>query len=322
MLNKETINKILLWVTAASVVTYAIGSLIINGFLSKYQIIDFELIKPHAIQVGIVFIFILIGHFLFFSLYTDAEETGNNNPLYIGGLTAIKVFLLSNLFFYLVEPETGFDDLYKLRIGNWTIPYSGKCFLMAFPLGCYIILFYHDFKEKKKKYLGWIYNVARVLFILTIFITHRTFKNHPTYTLIYNFEYTCGMFYFSYIFGSIIAYARINEKTEKSFKGSLFSRSEPSKKVLPYFLLFLILILGIGFYGVLRAYTTGVYGIIPQSYGGGKPLPIKFITDKDTVIGNKIYQTNEDVYIAINDSSLLKLNWSSINEITRKEKTK
>ena len=52
---EKKVEKSLIYLGAATVITIALGSLIINLRLFHFKIADYDLVQPHAVMVGLAF---------------------------------------------------------------------------------------------------------------------------------------------------------------------------------------------------------------------------------------------------------------------------
>ncbi|GAH24660.1 unnamed protein product, partial [marine sediment metagenome] len=93
-----------------------LGIIIINNNLSKYEITDYNIIRPQTIYVGSLFLFIVFVIFIYYCMLLNMVEVEKNNILYLIILTFIKTVLLCILFYYLF-----IDDFNEMTIFRLTL---------------------------------------------------------------------------------------------------------------------------------------------------------------------------------------------------------
>jgi hypothetical protein len=315
MFDKEQINRILLMVTGASVITFAIGSIIINSFLNSYNITDFDVLKPHAVLVGVAFLATIFLHVALFPTFLDINNLGSNTLIYTVTVTIMKVWFLNTMIFLFFEPNAFLNDVYKLQIFKWKFK-AGPWLLTASICSITTIYFlYDDYKEGKDKHKlsFYTYKFARLALFICLFLTHRLYKNNEVYFRVSLFEYFMGFNFFAFYWGRRNSYH--NQLEDRQFKGSIWSRDKLNENTIPFLKIAGGVFFGLALLYLIQSYTRNIYPYLDQSFGGGKPIKMKFITEKDTFTGLKLHQTGEYIFLQSNDSSIQIVVWKDVTEI-------
>jgi hypothetical protein len=319
------LSRIALFTTAISVVTFAVGCYIINTSLADYQIQDFDLVKPRAVITGFTFLLLLSTNIaLYFVVPGDVinPEPGIGKLM---GYNAIKVPYIAISIFILCYGDLAENEFCQFNLfGKELDHHVNMVFELIFLFSGFLQLYiYLRMIENKvgKIIVNTITTIACVYLSLLYFWIFEF-----TFFLVLQFGiYHLTMTYIKHIRGNLTpkiedaesdAINRVpkdDRKRRMNFKN--FKAKHTTLLKVAYVLFAIIIFLVIATY-----YTSYFYPKIHQSLGGGELERITYTTSTDTVAGEKIYETEEFVFIKANDSVIRKLDWKDVTSIVKKNK--
>jgi len=314
-------------ITAISVLTFAIGCYIININLSDYQIQDFDLVKPRAVYVGFVFLLLIAVnlslYFLVpFDLINPYKFSLSSREFRLVMFLSSKLAIIALGIFYFVDKETAFDPICRFHFFKYSIDIKNWCwiiFAISSPVKLLISL-------SKKINLFTIINSA-ISSLSTGYLILLYFKI-PFFYSLFGTQFCLLIISMSYLL-IIVEQTEENIKRVKKIgeQPAELSLPKPKSQIRKIFLKFRNRIsslskLAFGFIGificliVLSIYSSVFYPKISQSLGGGMLEQITYMTNSGTTVsGDKIYETENYVFVLMKDRSITKLNWSDITKI-------
>ncbi|MES2567005.1 MAG: hypothetical protein V4565_09075 [Bacteroidota bacterium] len=312
-MNKEELSRIFQIITGISIIALVAGTIIINGSLQVYQIVDYSLLKPHAMMVGGCFLAYLLVNIFVFSIYSNFDSLGKNTSGMMMITTTIKITFLTILFFFLLHPRVAFDPFYSLRFLNYQIKVVPYCFgvylfsMVAIPIS------HNDYMNKRKNVFYYIYIIFISLFLVASFLLVMVFHNNHYYKIIAGFEYLLGFYFFSFWFGMRMRHLNISQ--DGSFEGSIFSKNRLSSSQAQGIQWLTYSVMCIGAFSLINSYSQNIFPFIKQSNGGGMMEKITYYIENDSLTGNKLYETENDIFIMNKDSTITVLKWDNIIKI-------
>lgn len=324
----EFLNGITGKITIISIATFVFGSCIITYHLSSFQIQDYDLLKPHAIIVGLAFLLFLGINIIIFSFRAGNIENHQFSvfKLLIQGL--IKIPFISLIVFFICEPSSFSNPEYKL----YYLSYSGDVKIFSFltlsmALAIISTTLAHQ-EDRQKKGLSEtstsrrMRNIYIFLSIISILLLFLTFIRDSVFQSILSLEILIclGINFF------IVGYRSAKLHEDRLTKGEEktvwsddtyfnFGRSKLGRQLKQLFdilaLIFLLL-------KITLDYTNNVYSNLPQTVGGGKLMKISYVVAQDTITGSKVYETSEYLFLAKKDSTIIKVDWKNVNSILKK----
>jgi hypothetical protein len=304
-------EKILVYSAAGSVVTIALGTLIINLSLNEYSLTDYNLLQPHAITVGLAFLFWIALHVFSFFMLVDLENFKSNSRTKLIQGAIIKFFLLlSILFEFMGGLEYRSNSNWTLRVCDWQLNLGRMSFGIPFFSIVFLCFFYFDWLINKKNLVNrlmyFLFKISVVAAIFNFMIYYDT----PLYSDLLGFE-CC--FFLAFSINSVIL-LEIRNSDQFSNSNNWFSPNSQPKKSKLFYVVFGIFIFCLGLIFLIRNYTRNIYPHIPQTFGGGKFEDVHYRTANKLFIGRRIYETDKNIYLLVGDS-LLKLDWADVEVI-------
>lgn len=314
-MEKEDFNKLILATSLISVVAISIGTYIINHSLINYQLMDFDLLKPRAIIVGLLFLFFIAINTALFFIFIDLNDFKTNSYPKILKHTAFK-FLFGSIIFMVIcnysEISSGvyYNNLFGYKF-NVIMPTIYMMFLYPF-----LLQFYNDYRnnpEYKKihftyKTFNYVMFLFMVLFSLSLIGSSRftgiLYFNFWLYTLIATM---CGT-----VLIRILRSDSAEEPTPSIFSNGKITNNT---KFIGALVLTLFLYSALN---MTNLYADNIYMNMKQAYGGGKLEKVSYVINQDTISGLKVYETSDYVYLSEPDSSIKKLDWSEVDKILKR----
>jgi hypothetical protein len=307
MTNKDLLNKIITALSGIIILTFACGSYITNSFLTNYHIVDFNLLKPHAVITGFMFTVFLIVHVIVFLLFLNLK-VGDNSLIRTVLFSAVKIIYLSLFLSFFFYPEYLSGNVFEKQFGGY-----GFLFIpgfIAFPLALFQYV-----RDKNIGKLDWIdkfYLIVTVLGAASTLVLFVGFFPNPDFQRLFFFE-----LYFGCLFVLTVVSSNSSIEDKRSnYRQILFFENKDSNSNTSFYLALTLLTLTIigSTLIIMEKYTKTIYPRISQSYGGGKLEAMTYFMKNDTISGNKIYESEKYIFILNNDSSISKIDW---NDVTR-----
>jgi hypothetical protein len=175
---------------------------------------------------------------------------------------------------------------------------------------------------RSSKYNRRVRNIAIFFCILSILLLFLTFIRNKEFRSILYLEIFICLSVYAYIIGyrSAKLHDERNSKTggeKKKWSEDTFFDFGHSELGAQLKKLFEILALTFMALKITLDYTETIYSNLRQSYGGGKLEKMSYVVKSDTITGNKVYETNEYVFLSNKDSTIVKLDWKDINTILK-----
>lgn len=336
------LNKIALFTTAISILTFAIGCFIINVNLSSYQLQDFDLIKPRAVYVGLTFLLVLALNVSIYFLVPERMKDVSMNRASIKRYNTLKGCFTAIILYFFAKNELATSDfcLFNFLGKRYDIkPWTILCIVLS------IVLYFGFNNSKNNKFWQKFKNQNKIqdlcqtviYYIMLVPLVALVLLYFPVaeFELILLFQLIIGWWVsemqvkesekastdighlieggypdqYEYEYDNIDPFDdmvnNIRQKTRNFFE----KFEKPASGVIGIFLFLLL----------LTTYSYNFYPLISQSVGGGRLESIKYITEKDSVLGKKIYETENFVFVLKKDQTIIKLNWSDINKIVAQE---
>lgn len=301
---KEIFSPKLINVATVSIATIIAGNLILNDYLNQFNIVDYNVLKPLAIKIGVVCLAFLGGHFFLMASFLNWENIFKENlrKVLFGGI--LKYLFVINVLVVTLEPKVLSQGINGSQAEHvfLSLTYSVSLFT---PL---ILTFVKNLFRSKIYTIS--YNILFGLGILAnllAFICGLAFKKLLP---IYEFE--------SYIFLLFVA-AMFGLYMTQKFPGQAPSFFAPTLKntAIPSF--FDKTILTIGYLGILvgcvHLYATKIFTRIPADYGGGKVKTITYKVSGDFITGKKIYENQMNIFLLMNDTAIHKIDVQKVDVI-------
>jgi len=316
-MDKDLISKYLSIISLGALLLFACGTYITNSFLRSYHMMDFNLLKPQAIITGFTFITVIILHLMVFMWFMNINKLGNNNILRVIVVTTLKVGYLS-VFLFLIfgKSKLVFEPLFEpslfgLKLGSEIVKGS-IVFFMMFPM--FMIFYYANRKTGKRDVLDYMGIIFIVVGIVASIIVFFCLYPNPDFRKIMGFEILVGV-----NFVLMVAFSpNDNDKEPRKYSGVFFSFGEKSKFQSHLLSIIIIFCYVPGFIVVMEQYTTIIYPNIDQSFGGGKLEQMTYITGSDTISGNKVYETENYIFLENPDSTITKIDWADVTKVIHK----
>lgn len=312
-MDKEELGRIFQIITAISIITLVAGTIIINGNLQIYHIVDYNLLKPHAILVGGSFLAYILVNIFVFSIYSNFDSLEKNTSAMMMITTTIKITFLTILFFLLLHSSIAFDPIYSLRFLNYKIKVVPYCFGIYLFSMFVIPVSHNDYMNKRKNIFYYLYIISISLFLVATILLVIVFHNNHFYKIIAGFEYLLGFYFFSFWFGLRMRHLSLSK--DGNFEGSLFSKNKLSSSQVQGIQWLTYGVMCIGTFSMINSYSQNIFPFIKQSNGGGMMEKIKYYTKNDSLTGYKLYETEDNVFIMNKDSSITVLKWDDVKKI-------
>ncbi|MDP3557117.1 MAG: hypothetical protein Q8T03_07060 [Bacteroidota bacterium] len=319
---KNLFSKVFFNVTGVSILIICIGSIIVNINLSFYDLIDYDLIKPRAVLVGSVYVFIILLHIMpsvFKYSILHHKNSIINRLLFIFGSASCYSLIL----FWLLVPEILFSPNILKEKGEWIFKIANICFIFSiiyFFLSTITIVF-----PPKKKWIRQLIIVLNIVAVTSIIFIVFLYQDFEKMRDIIRFEiFTNFIPVTFYVTWPLMDKYKKNTFAENVHKELITIKNSADKSqidkflkkqkyILMSFLLILIVIFTIGH---ISLYTKTIYTKMPQTFGGGKLQQIKYIVNGKIEKGLKVHETNNSVFVQIENKSIKKIKWDNIDEIS------
>ena len=319
-MTKDIISKIALYATAISIITFVIGTLIINNHLAGYKIVDFNLLKPHAIAVGFTCVLFLIVNALYVSIFIKWDDIKLNSPSKLFFISFCKLVFICNIFFVLFGGakiiQNSTYSIGPIFLDNFIIVNLLHYSIIGIPV---FLNNYRDINIKKRNWFNILLRFIAYWGLLCGTLLFIIFFNYPLYFRFFVLE--GGIIFGFYIF-FIVARGSgdtttATKKNEEIVVPTFFSHGLMKGKVLYLFFSFAVLqALGYLIF-LIFGYTKVMFPKIEQYYGGGKLQSISYVISGDTISGKKVYETEKYIFLSLQDSSIQKLDWDKIDRILK-----
>ncbi len=311
------VSRAALLVTAVSLLTFAIGCFIINTHLSFYNLQDFDMVKPRAVYVGFTFCLILLANV---GLYFFGTEIKTEKKA-LKEINTIKVAFFTPVIYYIFE-----SDWVDNKASNiyWK-GYEWSQWAWLFLIIAFFSWGSNLDKPIKSKRRRAVYFITITTGVVLFFIYGRNIE----YILILVMQAVIGIVVYHFQVGTAAGKLKEERTISQNVTANdqILAQFDKSRRIdlikekygvwvnaATYILLVF------GFIMVVHAYTTTFYERLPQSLGGGKLQSIKYICGTDTVVGEKVYETSDKVFVLQKNMKIRKLAWSDIDEIVLKNK--
>jgi hypothetical protein len=302
-MEKDFFNKAVGIISFLSIFTLVIGTYIINSNLEKYQIIDYDFLKPKAIYVGLLFFIIVSLNGLIFILPLNFKGSNKYGKTFL--LLFIQIPFISILMlhvFCLEDTIKSLQQINKIHV-NYNIYVFGLLAVYMLPM---IYLASKNFTVNFFIYLIRIYFIISFLCLVYIFYLDLKLDyfikilQFNTLTIATLFILTTEVFH-------------KNDGLPIFHKLGLYFNGNKLKQVIV--LTSLIIYVGVI---LVNIYSSSIYTNINQTFGGGKLVGIKLIVNNDTICGKKIYENSSFTFLEEGNSSIVKIKNEDITKIINK----
>lgn len=314
-MNKDAIGNILTITTAITILTFAIGCLVINIHLESYGIVDFNLVKPQAILVGVCCLIFFSIHIVILLMFLNINNFSANPLFKLIYITTIKIMYLTIMLSLFLDTKLSIlNPENNPIVFGYKFEIIGYLFTIVVTFPFLYILSYYDIKNNKKDVLTKLSNLSIYIAALScILLSILSFKQ-PSFKNLLFYEAELGFLFFMIY---LIVFPGKNGSFNE-FKGNLFSDEpiiDPNHRIGVLTLLSSCMIIGVS--ALIFQYSKNIYPFIGQSFGGGKLDKFIYHTSQETVSGLKIYETDKYVFLIDKDSTILKLDWDNIERIIK-----
>jgi hypothetical protein len=318
---KSFLTKSFLNLTAISVLIFIVGCIIVNIHLHTYNLVDYDLIKPRAISVGTVCVFIFIIHVT--SPIVKYSILCHKDSILMRGL-----FILSNasfftlLLFTVLVPEILFNPSILKQKGEWYFVFGNKAFMFVILyLSIGSIIFTFPPKRKWLKRVIVVLNyltIFAIVFIISLYIEYENMRN-----ILFFEAFVLSIPITMYVMRPLIDRYKPKKFTDSLDEELAMVKENSNVEVVKAFLnkkkffllgflMVLIVIMGLI---LVSFYARKIYPLLPQQYGGGKLEKVMYIVQGKKEVGLKVHETSEYVFIQKEDKRIKKLEWEKIEEI-------
>lgn len=305
---KELLGKITTSITAITLLTFALGTIIINVNLQSYGITDYELLKPRTILTGLVFLVVIILHFSFCYYQYFNDNTGKWYKLKLSGRILLIPFVLTLLMLIMLEPALTIESiLSKSR------PLFGVNFTVIFATGLVFVPPTIYILDGNSRFEVVIRAIMNVFMVIEFVLLYSIFSDVEIAGKLFLFNINTS-FVFSILNSFLVdIYIVTKENLSYSEKIKIYFKSKTPRKVLLFFSFLCMLLVT-----SIILYSLNLYPYISQTFGGGKPCKIELKIDSVKVTGYKIYEAGN--YIYLKDSiqtkyHIVKIDWNQVDEI-------
>ncbi len=297
--------------TILSISTFIVGTIIITINLNRFDIVDFDLLKPHAIGVGFCYLLFMVINGLGFFLYSDIKNFFNQN----WRKATLTIFFRA---FTLVTYISGFLGIFdEIDIHPYKTALQILLQLIAFYWGFTTMVIVFDGEHI---FFTFINEVLKYITYIVLIIFWYLFHSNQMYINVVTVE-----LFFALLLLMILLINQFDIKLHNhrkklnpdlpksmSVKEKYFGSYGESK-----FMDMFIRSVAIVFFLTISSYLYArlIFPYISPSYGGGQPKAIIYIQGKDTIAGAKIYETKDYVFLYQNDGTIAKLDWKDITKI-------
>ena len=309
-------------ITIISIAAFIFGSCIITYHLSLFQIQDFDLLKPHAIIVGFMYMLFLSFNIIFFAYRAGSKNDYSFNiyRIILGGI--LKLPIITLVVFYICEPNAIVNPEFKLYFLNYS--YDVKTIAILCLLNTGLLFGYSSFMDdiKADEYLKKIKPILIIGPLISFSLLFLTYIRYSLFQSIFSIEIPIcfGINFFIIAYRSAKLHdARIESEGKEKVNWSDDSYFNFGNTELGSIFNKIFFVLGISFILLKTTidYSGKIFPNLPQSYGGGKLDRMSLVVGTDTFTGNKVYETKEYMFLAKEDSTILKLDWQEIKVILK-----
>lgn len=293
-----------------------IGTLILNLYLSKFHIADFNFFQTKTFLTGASFLLFLIFVLMVIFLGMNMKDISENSFLRIILNSIFKPILLTNVVFIFLQSNES-NDIYQYYF--FSIP---KIFIQAICIQpiflAFIFLYSWPLKHANgQKYIPeWhIMVIFAIVTILTnVFASLVLYKNDPIYQQIFSYIFFISLSVFSYM----LTGWGVGRDREKNIDTSFISKFTNKREKT---LLDLLLVLGLllfGFIGLTFMYAKDIYPYFPDYLGGGK-VEKTIVVDKEGTqfLGEIILKNTNGLFIKTSEEEIIVLKYDDIFKIRR-----
>lgn len=271
-------------ITLISVAALIFGSCIITQHLNLFQIQDYDLLKPHAIIVGFVYLLFLGVNVVFFAYRAGSTEdySFNTFKLIIGGIA--KIPIISLVIFYICEPQAIFNPEFKLHVLSYYVDVKTISLLLILNI---IMLFGSSFvlsDENAEKYLKKIKPILIIVPLVAVLLLYLTYSRYSLFQSIISIESSICIGVNILIIGyrssklhdqrvATSGKAKTNWSDDSYFN---FGKSDLGQLLKKLFLILAVLFI------LLKTtfdYTGDIFSNLSQSYGGGKLTKMSLVVN-------------------------------------------
>jgi len=309
---KDSTTQIITKLSIITIVITAFGIIINNIYLGQFNISDFNLLQSRSIFIGFVFSIFLIAHLVYYLALIDTKNLLENTSFEIFYKTAIKLILITNFLFYLLNLNhilsTRADSNFIERMLLHTSFLSFVTILALFGT------MYSVYKNDKKNIASkLIFKYPLIFFVILSVISF--FYNlyiFPEFKSLFYYE-----LYFAFLFYINLIWLYLSKKDESKGiifrESSFFSNSGIDRDfwVEKIFLFTYIIGMTVIF---LSNYSTRIYPFLDEKYGGGKPKTIRIEYFNEQLTGKLIYQDVNKYYL-LKDSTILFINKEQVEKM-------
>lgn len=291
-----------------SLFLYSVGFFIHNNYLSTYKVANFDLIKGKYVYTGLTYlIVVLLGSLLLsINLSFSSDPRSNFKPknIFLWFFRFEGLLLLTYSLF--PGKETGLFDGTNLSIfGLFNIPgdFSNTlCLTFAFMYLIWIMTIVGSknewSKEKSQKYD--LIN-SLVLFVPFTFIVIWGVMFDRLFRHLFGFYSILVCSILGYLMGAVDTSKRIPTEESFFFRDQINPlRRNTERKI------FLFLILSPTFILSMALYAKYIYGMLPNNFGGAKPIRIQMVlSDNKTIDAELIDETEKEFIVFQGEEKLV-----------------
>lgn len=309
---KDNFFKIIILIP---VICTILGTIIINLYLTTYNLTDFDILKAHTIYVGTIFIIHIFILVIYFCSFIDIYNIEKVNILYLIFFTAFKVILISVLYYSLFIRVYHEYKLFKRIITPDVILGFSTLFGTIWFLP--VILYYEEIFQKRLKKIEKIAFTSAIstssILIIIIFII--LFKNEKLFRQV-------SLFFMYFGLGFIVINFSRLENIIKGFIIPNYQPSSPFSKVMSEktrlldigFSIFWITIL---LMIIISTYSRIIYPSFPKTLSGGKSPYIEINHENNITKGKIIHATKDLMFLLIDEEEgrIKIIEWKDTDEI-------
>ena len=290
----------------------AFGTIINNIHLGLFNLVDFNIVQTRSIYVGFIFSIFMLAHLVYYLALIDTKDILKNKYIEIVYKTIIKLVLVSNFLFYLLNFDLVSSTIVDSSNYEKFLIHGGfLSFLAIISLyGLGLDIYRTDPKHIWAK-LCFIYPIIFFIVLSLGSFVYNIF-NFSEFKKLFNYELYFAIFFLLTL--TMLFAAKIDaSKGIKFIDASLFSKSPRDKKYWLEDIFLIVYITGMIFI-FLYTYSSKIYPLLDVKYGGGKPKLIIIDYQRELIKGELIYQDNEKYYL-LNDSTILFLDKNKVNKL-------
>jgi len=309
---KDITTQIIAKLSIITIVITAFGIIINNIYLGQFNISDFNLLQSRSIFIGFIFSIFLFAHLVYYLALIDTKNLLENTSFEIFYKTAIKLILITNFLFYLLN----LDYILSIRTDSSFIERMllHTSFLSFVTILALFGTMYSVYKNDKNKLASKLIFKYPLIFLVTLSVISFFYNLFifPEFKSLFYYE-----LYFAFLFYINLTWLYLSKKDESKgikFKEySFFTNSGIDREFWVEKIFIFTYIIGMTVL-FLSNYSTRIYPFLDEKYGGGKPKTIKIEYLKDQITGKLIYQDANKYYL-LKDSTILFIKKEQVDKL-------